>query len=361
MNRSSNKKTLYVILCCVIVLLVAGCVYTLNKVSNVKDLAEAVPLKTTSFKYACKGDPQSLPCLQKQYQKLTSEQGVARAFEQLKKAYDKDSSVKAGCHQLVHVIGRVQAEKSASISEVFSQGDQFCWAGYFHGAMETFIAKIGAENVVGKLPTVCAQIKAEKPYSFYHYNCVHGMGHGVFSIEDNDLMKTLSLCDRAGDSWEQKSCQGGAFMQNVMAAEDPNDHTDFLKGDQPMYPCTAVLEQYKDQCYLMQTSYALRLARQNFATVFAQCAGIEEKYRDTCYQSLGRDASGNSVSNVDQTKATCMLGSTQNARANCIIGAVKDFVSYFHSDKQATQLCQVLDASLSTVCEATKKSYYETF
>jgi hypothetical protein len=56
-----------------------------------------------------------------------------------------------------------------------------------------------------------------------------------------------------------------------------------------------------------------------------------------------------------------MLGQTTDAQSNCFIGAVKDFISYYHSDKQAEALCQVLDASLQPTCETTKTQYYATF
>ncbi len=324
--------------------------------------AKAVPLVRARFHYACHGDPETMPCLQKYYTDQTNTLGTTKAFDKLKLAYQTDANVRADCHQLAHVIGRTQAEKSNSIADTFSKGDQFCWAGYFHGAMETYLAKVGSKNLVSNIPIICAEIKKSKPYSFYHYNCVHGMGHGIFAVEGNDLMKTLSLCDIAGDSWEQQSCEGGAFMQNVMASEDPNDHTDFLRADLPMYPCTAVDTKYKEQCYLMQTSYALRQVGQDFGRVFDLCASVDGgAYKATCNQSLGRDASGNSISNVQQTIEKCMLGPDQEAQSNCVVGAVKDFVSYFHSDQRAGELCSALNTSLQSICDSTKKSYYASF
>ncbi len=325
--------------------------------------SKVVPLSVTRFHYACKSDdPESSGCLRKYYSDLSAKEGPTKAFDVLKAAYQTDARVKSECHQLTHAIGRAEAEKQESISDVFSKGDQFCWAGYFHGAMEMFMSKIGLKNLAAKLPSVCSDIKKSKPYSFYHYNCVHGLGHGVFAVEGNDLMKTLSLCDLAGDSWEQQSCQGGAFMQNVMASEDTDDHTDYVKPDQPMYPCTAVEAKYKQQCYLMQSSYALRQTGQDFRSVFLLCGQVDGGvYKDTCYQSLGRDASGNSISNPQQTTASCMLGQDQEAQSNCIVGAVKDFVSYFHNDQQAEALCQQLNEALKPTCESTKTSYYSTF
>ncbi len=150
-------------------------------------------------------------------------------------------------------------------------------------------------------------------------------------------------------------------MQNEMDELDPDHHTVYLKADQPMYPCTAVAERYKGQCYLMQTSHALRLAGYNFSPVFRECRAIEARYRDVCYQSMGRDASGNTSSNVARTKADCMLGPNQESRGNCITGAVKDFVSFYHGEQQATRLCDGLHSSLRAGCQDTKMQFYREF
>jgi hypothetical protein len=135
----------------------------------------------------------------------------------------------------------------------------------------------------------------------------------------------------------------------------------YLKEDQPMYPCTALEDRYKEQCYLMQTSYALQVEGYDFNKVFALCDATESAYRDTCYQSLGRDASGQSISDVDTTKDTCLLGKDYEAQSNCIDGAAKDFVSYYHDDKKALELCASLPDNLLNNCQNTVNSYYSTF
>lgn len=323
--------------------------------------AGVVQLKQGAFHYSCHGDAESMSCLQQHYQQVTSSKGVTAAFTELKTAYSTDANVKADCHQLTHVIGRTAADGKLTLAQVFSEGDQFCWAGYFHGAMETIAARLGKQQLKSQLTQICNPVKEQKEYSFYHYNCVHGLGHGIMAVSDNDLPGSLKECDEFTNSWEAQSCYSGAFMQNVMAALDPDNHTDYLKNDQPMYPCTAIDTRYKEQCYLMQTSQALRLANYDFAMIFGECSRVDADYITTCYQSLGRDASGNSNSDATQTKATCMLGSDYTAQSNCLIGAVKDFVSYYHSDNQANQLCLSLDTSLQGICQDTKTSYYATF
>jgi hypothetical protein len=128
-----------------------------------------------------------------------------------------------------------------------------------------------------------------------------------------------------------------------------------------MYPCTDIEHKYKEQCYLMQTSYALQTVGYDFSKVFSLCSQVDAEFINTCYTSLGRDASGNSVSNVDATRKNCLLGPTDESQKYCIQGAAMDFVSYFHSDIQAKQLCNSLPSNLSSDCLNTVSSYYASF
>jgi len=141
-----------------------------------------------------------------------------------------------------------------------------------------------------------------------------------------------------------------------------NHFTKYLKPAEPLYPCTASAEKYKNTCYLMQTSYILKVNGGNFSDTFGWCRKAEEMYRGTCFQSLGRDASGRNSSRVTETKRICLLGENFFERSNCVIGAVKDFISYFHSDKQAEAFCASLeDAELISTCRSTAASYWTQF
>ena len=316
----------------------------------------------STFHYTCKtGEADGILCLESTYQALTRAKGVQAAFKQLKLAYQQDPQVRSDCHVLAHVIGRTEADKVSDVDTAFAQGDNYCWSGYYHGVMESIVKRIGANNLAAQIPVICANVKQKKPYSFDHYNCVHGLGHGVMDVTNSQLFDSLKTCDRLTDDWERQSCYGGVFMENEMDEINLDHKTVFFKADDPMYPCTAVDEQYKNQCYLMQTSHALRVANENYAQVFGECGALETAYRNVCYQSLGRDVSGNTTSSVELTKQDCMLGQNREAQSNCIVGAVKDFISYYHSDQQAGALCISLDVTLRDLCQTTKQKYYATF
>ncbi len=299
-------------------------------------------------------------CVQRHYQDLVHGSGVQTAFTELKGAYETDEFIKTNCHQITHVIGRAAVDLYGDIPESYSQGDNFCWSGYYHGAMEAVVAEIGPDKILDEADEICSSVSEEQEQSFYHYNCVHGLGHGFMGVLENELFESLETCDTLGDRWERESCYGGVFMENIMSDINPGNKTEYLKADEPLYPCTEVGSKYKTQCYTMQTSYALQKQDGDFGKVFELCGSVEDEYRPMCYQSLGRDASGQTASDATKTKENCMLGEDDEARLNCVIGAAKDFVSYYHSDTQAKEFCESLDRDLRETCLQTGEEYYET-
>lgn len=316
----------------------------------------------TSLKIICQGDRVSnFDCYEDHYADLIKTESVDAAFIDLRNRYNENSYVVSQCHPIAHVIGQIAVKKYPTAAEAYTHGDSFCWSGYYHGVLEGIVGKIGQENVIAQINNICGSIAGKEDYSFEYYNCVHGLGHGLMAMTNTELFESLKLCDNLKGNWEQTSCYGGVYMENVMV-DNKNHFTNYLKPDDPLYPCNKVDTKYKSACYLMQTSYMLKVTGGDFTKVFSLCATADADFVATCYQSLGRDASGRSVSDVTSTKSTCDMGQDFAAKSNCIMGAVKDFVAYHHSDLQAKEFCHALSTpDLIAICLSTAESYYQSF
>ncbi|MES2971088.1 MAG: hypothetical protein V4702_02080 [Patescibacteria group bacterium] len=327
-------------------------------------VVQQLPVKTSvpASIVSCAHQANDFDCWKERYKAMVEQDSPKAAFADLRQSYESSDYVRSQCHQIVHVIGRTAAAKYSDTVSAYDQGDNFCWSGYYHGVMEGVADKLGADEVMATMTTICESAKQKSPYGFYHFNCVHGLGHGLMAINGDELFDVLELCRKFSDQWERESCYGGTFMENIMSSQNARHSTKYIKPDDALYPCTAVDVEFKQQCYLMQTSHALQVENGDFEKVFVLCAGVEAPLDVICYQSLGRDASGRSISNVASTKTTCLLGQSDTAQSNCVIGAVKDFISYFHSDKQGMELCKSFDSpSLSATCTSTAQQYYSTF
>jgi hypothetical protein len=319
------------------------------------------PFAATSTLAACQksGD---ISCYKQYVETRASQRDPKTAIADVRAIYETDSYVKSQCHELMHSIGHAAFKKYGSIAEAYTKGDIFCWSGYYHGVTEEAIGSMGAENVRKQANTTCAELANARRYSFEHYNCVHGLGHGFYTVASADLFEALMICDLLTDNWEQQSCYGGVFMENVMVSVRNDGTTEYLKPDQPMYPCTAVGDRYKNACYLMQTSYVLQQNGYDFAATFAACRAIPDtSLVETCYQSIGRDASGSTTSDKKLTKQHCEKAPDESGLEYCVRGAARDFVSYFHSDKQGKEFCMEFSEPLSMRCIQEVESYYRSF
>lgn len=307
----------------------------------------------------CVGEHDDFQCWKRQLSAVTEAFGPERATVALKDLYRKNPRVVSECHQLAHSIGNTAVSMYPDLAGAFAHGDPFCWSGYYHGVVEEAVRDLGRDTFLERADSLCAEVPGKDRYSFDYYNCVHGLGHGLMAATRGALFESLDLCNSLSGDWEERSCYGGVFMENIMTAHR-NTETSYLRSDDLLYPCTAVADRFKEECYKMQTSYALQENGYDFAGIFALCKDADEGFTDTCAESAGRDASGNSVSNVERTIGNCAKALDDRQKERCIVGAVRDFVSYFHGTVEARNLCFAVEKRFQATCEQAMLSHAAT-
>jgi hypothetical protein len=244
---------------------------------------------------------------------------------------------------LAHRIGHSAAVRyGGDISAAFKFGDSVCWSGYYHGVVEQTIENMTDADLTARMSSICPiDATAANPYTFDRYNCVHGLGHGVTIRTKGDVFAALPFCDALTDGWDRSSCDGGVFMENIIEAQAGNADVS-LKADDPVYPCNAVAESHKLQCYQMVTSNILWRNGYDYAAAFRTCDTVEAAYIGTCYRSMGRDISGGTLLDVPRTIELCNLGGEQN-RLECILGAAANATLDRRDGAKSTELCDAVD------------------
>ncbi len=258
-----------------------------------------------------------------------------------------DRYVASQCHQITHDLGREAANYYKTLGEALSFEASACWSGYYHGVVEQRMSQYDDKELLEMVPSFC-QDPARDKYSFVHYNCVHGVGHGIMLRFDANLFDSVPYCEKLADPWELSSCVSGAFMQNVVSAQEGHTGATFKEGDL-VYPCNAVATGYKDECFGMQTSYILWQSDQDLSKGFRICDTVEADFADDCYQSMGRDISGNSLLDSEKVVAGCALGGAA-LREHCIVGASLNAVFNDHNITKATELCGMVEATYKKAC-----------
>jgi hypothetical protein len=257
-----------------------------------------------------------------------------------------DKNVEADCHRIAHTIGAASlVHYDGSVAKALANGRATCWSGYYHGVVERSFVGTAESGLPTRSREICADPDIRRT-SFLAYQCVHGLGHGLMIHTGYDLPLALEVCNKLETAWDHDSCEAGVFMENISSSYGIKSR--WLKDDDPIYPCNAVAEKYKLYCYLMLTSRVLQLNGYDWQKAAATCRQSDPGWIATCFQSLGRDASGNTRQNAPKILEICAVA--DDMTGECIYGAARDITSNDASPRRAQVLCETATARFRAYC-----------
>ena len=284
-------------------------------------------------------------CYRQAFGNLAYREGPQRALALLQADSRTVPGVEADCHQIAHSIGHAAlAHFHGNAGEALAHGGMTCNSGYYHGVIELSIAGLPRSKVVPIARRLCSSPAVTK-VTFLLYQCVHGLGHGLMIYSGDDLPYALQVCGELTTSFDQVSCTGGVFMQNL---DTTMVTSPYLRAKNPIYPCTIVSTKDKYYCYLQVTERILQVVGYNWPKVAAWCRRSEPGWVAICFQSYGRDASGTSQYHPRKTLALC--AEAGNMEGECIYGAARDYGNNFAGGRQAAQFCNLAAAKYRARC-----------
>jgi mono/diheme cytochrome c family protein len=280
----------------------------------------------------CQG---SFACLEQGFGNLAFEQGPRAALEEFDRQIAADPEIERNCHRIAHMIGAAAlVHFDGGVGKAFAAGSASCWSGYYHGILERAYSGV-EEQDVGRVSRELCDDPDVRRTDFIAYQCVHGLGHGLMIYTGYDLPRSLAICDRLATAWDQTSCTGGVFMENISSSYGIT--SEWLRDDDPIYSCQTVAERHKLYCYLMVTSRILPLVDWDWAKTADWCQRSEKAWIATCFQSLGRDASGQTRGDAVRILEICEGG--KSFANECVYGAARDLTSQDSGAGRASALC----------------------
>jgi hypothetical protein len=291
-------------------------------------------------------DPGDRACVEQAYGNVAYREGPEQALALFDRAIASDPAIEANCHRIAHTIGSAALAKIGNVSEAFARGSASCWSGYYHGILERAFTGVSSRDEMGaRARELCADLK-EGSSTFLLYQCVHGLGHGLMIRSGYDLPFALSICDRLTTEWDQTSCTGGVFMENISSSYGIRSR--WLRENDPVYPCQVVEKRHKLYCYLMVTSRINELNGFDWRETAKTCASVERDWVATCFESYGRDASGSTRQNPREVARICRLAGGH--QSSCVFGAARDMTSNYANGRRASELCGLAPRALRAQC-----------
>ena len=237
------------------------------------------------------------------------------------------------CHEAAHFLAHREFERVKSVQGVFSSCAAVCAAGCYHGALEAHfaaknlpIADAPDSLLSREIRSICGSRGDYDTPSIY-IECVHGLGHAMMFITENDLPRSLALCDALASTFERESCYGGVFMENSSSATSQAPPR-YAKADDPLYPCTAVEPRYRKVCYTYQSSYFYRLGGSSWSRNVELCGRVPAEYRRGCFWTMGSNQVGSSRLPLEM-KAGCDSVSSAKFRDVCYRGVAAGLVGRY--------------------------------
>jgi hypothetical protein len=285
-------------------------------------------------------------CRRQAFGNIAYRKGPKAALDLFDEKQRTDKAVEADCHRIAHTIGAASLEYyDGSVAQALAHGRSTCWSGYYHGVVEHAFLGTPLDKLAAKARSICVGDDIRRT-GYIAYQCVHGLGHGLMIHTGYDLPGSLRVCDQLATDWDRTSCHAGVFMENVSSSYGVKSR--WLRDDDLIYPCNVVKEKHKLYCYLMVTSRILAANGYSWEKTVKTCNESEPAWVATCFQSLGRDASGNTRQNAAQILGICALAGKMGRE--CIYGAARDIVSNDAGPKRAIPLCEGAAAAARAYC-----------
>jgi hypothetical protein len=276
-------------------------------------------------------------CLEQGFGNLAYSGGPKAALALFDRRRVVDKTVAADCHRIAHTIGSAAlAFFKGNVAETYAHGSPSCASGYYHGILErAFVNVFSRRGLVRVARSLCRGAGVRRR-GFLDYQCTHGLGHGLMIQTGYDLPTALAVCGGLQTRWDEVSCTGGAFMENGSTVYGLRSQ--WLKADDPLYPCGAIKLRNRASCYLRVTTQILLTNHYDWSKTAETCRSLAPKWRPYCFRSYGRDTVNYAGGKADSILRLC--GLAHSAEGQCLYGAARTMADRDANPDGAAAFCR---------------------
>lgn len=309
--------------------------------------------------------PHRVDCYRAALSREIRDGGVESAMATAEYLTRMDGEVARDAHVYAHHIGIEAYQQRSNVRAALANCTERLASGCYHGVIQAYLQDTG-EADSSTVNAVCSGYEGDQRWTYFQ--CLHGLGHGLTMFHHHSLPSALTACNLLEGRWERKSCYGGVFMENIMAATSPHHLATLLRDSvrshgaapgshgaatasewkaldpaDPHYPCSAIHQRYLDACYGMQTAVMLYLNGFDYGDAARECEKAPVAVRPTCFESLGRDITGRTKDPVEAVRL-CDEG-RESYRGWCYAGVAKNLINWSADIESGVAVCRLLDAS----------------
>lgn len=311
------------------------------------------------------GSPERLSCLADLVNDVLKEQGLDAAYDSIVTFSKTEPRFEKYCHDITHTLGVAAYEIFANQKEFgdfqLTQKTLYCSFGFYHGFMETLVAKTGDFK---KAKEFCAyvdkKLSAKVPNALLA--CYHGIGHGfaesqgehAWKNEELIVSRSLKQCETITENKEHLYlCATGVF-DSVAIAYYNHWYGLEMKKEDPLRICDEQPEEYKAPCFAEMMTAIIRLPD----TDFSKAAKMAEKFAGENYASLAirvladtsiRDLLSEKRDVAEHVRACRALGAS--LRLPCVRGLGEGFLQFGQPEREYIDALSFCNSDILTESE----------
>lgn len=259
------------------------------------------------------------------------------------------------CHEFTHFLGRDTYSQIKNVGQLYSFHTSACHGGFYHGVIEGYfaaqhfsVAQANDSQLAAQAQIVCGK-PADYSVPRYYGECVHGIGHAMMYATNQNLPRSLGLCDSLSAT-DRQTCYGGAFMENSSSSTSVDHPTNYTKKDDPLFPCDTLASNYQETCYQYQSSYFAELTNSNWTEVAQLCLQVPTSYRDGCFTYIGTNQVGY-TQDMSKIKTDCDSMPQANYQELCYQGVLISLGGrYVDQPQHMFNFCGLLDVASRPEC-----------
>jgi hypothetical protein len=266
--------------------------YVADSAQGAQTASQGDPFKPDATKLSdC--SPDDGACWLQAFGNLSYREGPKVALQRFQETIAANPAVEANCHPIAHTIGAGALKRfHGDVGHAIAEGAATCGSGYYHGVLEWKLAGLPESQVASVARRVCDETRNTS--QFIYYQCVHGLGHGLMLYSRYDLPAALGLCHKLATPYDQVSVHRRRLHgEPAVLVRLP---LEVAQDGRPALPLRQRCRRRAGQALLLPARHLVRPPKVggDWTKVADWCRKSDATYVATCFQSMGRDASGSS-------------------------------------------------------------------
>lgn len=247
------------------------------------------------------------------------------------------------CHDVSHAIGQAGGKSNQiNLGVSLAECTPICTAGCYHGVIEGHVSKVG--EISEELMKVCD--KSIFPDNSSHEACLHGLGHGIASINGNDLIKSLKMCDFIESDY-RTHCGAGVLME--LFEPGSFEHAKIPIPEDILSMCEPMWGEYKKLC--LETSGTHELGRSgSLENAISMCKKIDPIYQEGCATAIGTHLFHDNDWSDAVYSNRCYEFKNKVLTIECIKGIISASNNSDPEKNVSKQLCKEYNFDLGQLC-----------